>query len=454
VKKITKHLDTFLVPDYFSDRYMEQSLGVSFGLYCCKENQMANAQRIDPDLKFIREIGTAGGDNLKKCYQCATCSVVCNLSPDNKPFPRKEMIMAQWGRSEELMRDPDVWMCYQCNDCSTYCPRNARPGDVLAAIRSYTYKSYSFPSFMGKALAYPAMLPVLLLIPALILLACIFMFAPRTADGEFLFMTGGVIDFNVFLPHSSVDALFVTGNILIFIFAAVGFLRFWKMMRKGAEPKQISFLRALAGTLKDILSHAHFFECDANQQRAQGHILLLIGFIGAMITTGMVFIFIFIPHYLGLLGLEQFHSVFALPLNLPHPVKFLGAISGLLLVLGGSLLIFRRWVNKDQVGASGYTDNLFLYMLFLVGLTGMLSWLMRVAGSPMLAYSSYFIHLLVVWFLLWYMPYSKFAHMIYRTLALVHARMMGRTARRTKHEIWEKQGYHLLAGADKNKVWS
>ena len=67
--------------------------------------------------------------------------------------------------------------------------------------------------------------------------------------------------------------------------------------------------------------------------------------------------------------------------------------------------------------------------MFLVGLTGMLSWLTRLTGIPMLAYVNYFIHLLCVYFLLWYMPYSKFAHMIYRTLALVHAKQIGREPR-------------------------
>jgi len=386
---------------------------------------MAGARVLEPDVTLIREVREAGGDTFKKCYQCATCSVICNLAPGERPFPRKEMLMAQWGRRDELMADPDLWMCHQCGDCTTYCPRGARPGDVLAAIRSYAYRYYAFPSFMGKALASKAALPLLVLAPIALLLTLMLAFAPVGPDGRFQFLTSEITDFNLFLPHSSVDALFVLGNIIVFLFAAIGFMRFWKALGRGSDRK-ISFVSGLIATIKEFIPHTLFKDCDQNHPRATAHMILFLGFIGAMITTGAIFVFVFIPHYLHLLGLDSISSWFDVPINLPHPVKIIGALAGTALVVGSAMLLFRRWGNRDGVGANGYSDYFFLYVIFATGLTGMLAWLIRAANGGLTAYVIYFIHMVFVFMLLWYMPYSKFAHMIYRTMALTHAKMIGR----------------------------
>ncbi len=58
---------------------------------------MPSPEFVEPDLKFIAEINSDSGLDLKKCYQCATCSVACTIAHDDHPFPRKEMIYASWG---------------------------------------------------------------------------------------------------------------------------------------------------------------------------------------------------------------------------------------------------------------------------------------------------------------------------------------------------------------------
>ena len=109
---------------------------------------MAETITLEPDLGFIKDVSKLGGGDLKKCYQCATCSVACKISPDNKPFPRKEMIAASWGLKDRLVADYDVWLCHNCGDCTTLCPRGAKPGDVMGAIRAYAVKAYSKPAFL------------------------------------------------------------------------------------------------------------------------------------------------------------------------------------------------------------------------------------------------------------------------------------------------------------------
>ncbi len=389
---------------------------------------MAEPRLLEPDLELIKDIRQTSEGNPKRCMQCASCSVVCNLSPDERPFPRKEMVMAQWGWTDGLLRDPDVWLCYQCNDCSAFCPRGAKPGDVLAAIRAYIYKNFAVPSFMGKALANPRALPVLLIVPILILIACIALTAPQAA-GSYKFMTGSVIDFDLFVPHRTVDALFVFGLTFVYIIALVGFIKFWKILKSSGIESKISFISALFRTIKDILSHSTFYNCDINKTRATSHVLVFAGFACSFIATSLVFVLIFIPHYLTEWNIYGLYILPWPPVEFPSIIKIFGGIGGIAIIIGGILMLVRRWKNSEDVGTGGYADYLFLYIIFFTGLTGRLSWLFRIAGSAYPAYGSYFIHLVLVFFLLFYLPYSSFAHMVYRTLALVYAHGIGRTVK-------------------------
>ncbi len=365
--------------------------------------------KLEPDSAFIKELRRAGGDSLKKCYQCAMCSVVCDLSQNGAVFPRKEMIWAQWGLKERLMSDPHVWLCHQCNDCTAHCPRGAKPGDVLAAVRSGVFRSFAFPSFMGRALASPAALPFLMLVPVLVLLGIIlpnegigFTNPPPTG----LHPSGGY--FANFLPHGLLEMLFIGGNVFIFALAALGLVKFWKGLKSTAGGGQ-GFIPSMIQTVMEILSHGKFRKCEANSSRSWAHLLVFYGFFGAMATAGLA---VFDMMVLG-------HNP---PIPLFHPIKILGNLSSAALVVGCLALMFRKIADREKAGADKYTDWLFLLVLFGVSLTGVLVQVCRQAGPYEFAYIIYFIHIALVFFLLWYAPYSKFAHMFYRTLALAYVK--------------------------------
>ena len=67
---------------------------------------MGNLILVEPDTELIRDVMEAGGGDLKKCFQCATCAATCSLSSEESTFPRKQMLLAQWGMKKELLKDP------------------------------------------------------------------------------------------------------------------------------------------------------------------------------------------------------------------------------------------------------------------------------------------------------------------------------------------------------------
>ena len=385
---------------------------------------------IEPDLAFIRSLRAAGGESLKKCYQCATCSVTCELSPVDAPFPRKEMLWAQWGLKDRLLADPDVFLCYQCNDCSQRCPRGARPGDVLAAVRAAVYERFSFPGFMGKALSNPNAMLALFLVPVLVLTGLL---ALQHAGGELgfwghlgeVFAADHVI-YHHFLAHGLLEMLFLAGNLFIFLLAAIGFWRYYDNLRRhhgGAV--QLTFVQAVVATVKEIVFHKRFTQCGQNRPRTYAHVMVLFGFLGAAATAGLALIYMLV--WMARNPGQAFDG-----LTMTNPIKWLGIASGVAMIAGSVLMIRRRRANADDVGANGFADQLFLWMIFIVAASGMATWLLRLAGIPLLAYPVYFGHLIVVFFLLWYMPYSKFSHMIYRALALAFTHQTARVEPRPK----------------------
>ena len=109
-------------------------------------------------------------------------------------------------------------------------------------------------------------------------------------------------------------------------------------------------------------------------------------------------------------------------------------LGGIALVVGCLLAIRDRRSGQKDAPVSTRLDWIVLWLLLIVGATGLLTEILRyvaesggVEGLVYTAYAVYFVHLVVVFDLLVYLPYSKLAHVVYRTVALVYAEYSGRS---------------------------
>ncbi len=371
---------------------------------------MADATVVKPDLDFVKGVIAAGGESLKKCYQCATCSVVCNVAPDKNPFPRKEMVWAQWGLKEKFVGNPDVWLCHQCNDCTAYCPRGAKPGEVLGAIRKQTIQQYSAPSFMVNLVNNRKFMPILFLLPA-VLFYIILNIAGTWGIPE------GEIVFSKFFSIHLVDPIFAIAFFIGIGVGVIGIKKFWADMKQANGVHSGDLKGSVIGTIKDILGHQKFKICDVSSDRFTSHLLVFYSFIALAITTALA------VFYLYVLGIESPYSFGKGTL-----IKLLGNIGAIALIAGVLLMISNRFKNEEKLGLGSYFDWLLIGIIGIVAVSGFLAQLTRVAGVAALAYPIYFIHLVFVFSLFIYLPYSKLAHLFYRSTALCFNKYSGREA--------------------------
>ncbi|MBI9081947.1 MAG: quinone-interacting membrane-bound oxidoreductase complex subunit QmoC [Desulfobacterales bacterium] len=376
---------------------------------------MAETYFVEPDIGFINELTNLGAGDLKKCFQCATCSVACPISPDNKPFPRKEMIAASWGLKDRLLGNADIWLCHNCGDCSTLCPRGAKPGDVLAAIRMYAIGEYGTPKAVAKAVADPKKLPLLLAIPAIAFIIV------GLITGLLDFTPGGdEIAHGHFFSTWLVDIFMIPASIWTVAVFALGIKRFLadihaNALLEGKTDKETidprGFIEALIRIIPTIIKHDKFNECGENRDRATAHMMVLFGFIGLFIVTSIFFVVLYV---------FQIHG----PYSQLNPVKWLANVAGVSLVIGSCLMIRNRLAKKDEV--TTYADWQLIGLALALGATGMLAEMTRLADMAGISYFIYFLHLVFVFSLFVYLPFSKLAHLVYRTLAMAYAEYAGR----------------------------
>jgi quinone-modifying oxidoreductase subunit QmoC len=289
----------------------------------------------------------------------------------------------------------------------------------MNVIRSMSIVHFSRPAFLAAAAQSPSRIWMLFLIPVIIIAAVIMGLAGGPA---FRFLSGPIV-FSRMMPVPAIDVVFIPAIAFAVVTALLSILGFLRSLAVeyphtgGGE----SLPTAIMGTVLDMFSHRKFFECTSNKSRAGAHALVMYGFIGLVITTTLVGIL----YYMDQFGMDAQVS----PYDFFHPVKVLGNVSGTLVFLGCSVMLARR-MSSDKSGKATAFDWTFLWALFMTVITGFGSQVLRVFDLAIPAYGIYYVHLVLVFFLLAYMPYTKMGHMLFRAVAMIYARWSGRAAGR------------------------
>ena len=387
---------------------------------------------LKPDIDFSRKLLEAGGDSLKKCYQCATCAVACPMAPANAPYPRKEMVWASWGLKDNLKNDVDIWLCHNCGNCSDLCPRGANPADVMSAARNVVYQDLVAPKAVGSLMSKPSGLPILFARPALLWLLVWWIRAGFTNGNWFPTRADGSIVFgDIFYGDYTIDPIFMLTFFAALFIIGRGAYKLWQAFKPEGSvavigPKKCWLCHLWDVLVEEIIFANHFDDCQDGPKTGQithsrrvGHTILVWAFCLLAFVTAVV--------ALGHWGGKVIPAIeITTPLKPLNIIKLIANLGAFLLVGGLAILTFRRIFEKQDTHKSNYYDWYLLGVIWAVALTGIFAQIFRLAQTAECAFFIYYLHLVFVWMLFAYLPWSKLGHLVYRTVALVYVRMYGR----------------------------
>ncbi len=367
---------------------------------------------VDPG--FMTELARYGASDISACFNCGNCSAACSLSDQGAVFPRKFIRYAQLGMEDRLAASKEMWLCYYCADCSATCPRQAEPGEFVAAARRYIISQYD-PTTLARRL-----------------------YTSKTFAACFLLTIGGILALVMLAGYGSMPTkalklgsfinvryIHYTGQTVMIIAGIIALLSLVTMVSRlnkalggsanDAVPLQdddgnrSSFWTALKSAVYEGFAQTRFGRCDIEPEpwylrRRFVHLSIMWGFLGLLATTG-----------LDLLFKEPFSQV-----PIYYPMRLLGTVAGLLVLYGTSVALINRIIQPNKYAShSMLSDWLFLVLLWGVTLTGFFVEIsVYLPLGSVGEYVVFLVHVVGAMMLVLLLPFTKFAHAILRPVAL------------------------------------
>ena len=338
---------------------------------------------------------------LTICNACRYCDGFCAV------FPAMTRRLAFGKADVNFLAN----LCHNCGACLHAC-QYAPPHEfavnvpqAMAKVRLDTYTEYAWPSALGALYKRNGLTLSLALAAGL----AVFLVLAAAMQGS-LWQSVPQGNFFAIFPHNLMVAMF--GPVFLFAIAAltVGARNFWREERPGPS-SSTAVAEAMSHALRlTYLDGGHGDGCNDEddrftQRRRLFHHFAFYGFLLCFAATIVATLY----HYV--FGWIAPYSFTSLP-------KLLGTVGGAALVIGTCGLF---WLNVRrhplaQDIAQRPMDRGFIALLFVTAVTGLVLMLVRSTQALPVALS---VHLGAVMALFLTLPYSKFAHGVYRSAALL-----------------------------------
>jgi quinone-modifying oxidoreductase, subunit QmoC len=359
------------------------------------------AIRVKPEL--IDNLVLFGAEDVQMCYHCGDCSAVCPHTDEIFRFPRKSMRSLQMGLERKIENSLEPWLCYYCGQCSEQCPREAHPGETMMSLRRWLISRYDFTGIARQF--FKSRTIEILAIALVALLTGGFLLYYGFTNGSISVYDGP----NAFLPSHFIHKFDLIIGLVLLLFLVVNAARMWLFTIE----KNVKTHILLWYYIKHLyLFPWHFFtqkryaECEAKRSSRIYmpwiiHLGLMLGYV-IMLVLVMIF----------LVGLQSGPNIY-------WPIHIFGYLASIGLI-AGSVYFIRSRLTKSyiQYQKSHSTDWAFVILLLIITISGIFQHLFHRTGLLMAANITYIIHLMAVVPWLLRMPFSKWAHLVYRPLAM------------------------------------
>lgn len=374
------------------------------------------------DTGLLADLQKFGAADVTACFSCGNCTAICPLADNDATFPRRVIRYAQVGMKDDLLGSKELWTCYHCGLCSESCPTEADPGEFMATARRYAVASYD-PTGLARILYTRPVLGTAIAV----LVAAFF--------GTFMLTAGGLGNQDTtqlalfdFVPEGLIHWTGIGVMVLLVLAGVIGIVR---MMRQVARRDGESLATTVHGreawgrTLRaawdsigvESLGQKRFRDdCHDDQpveplyrRRWVLHALSIWGFLGLFVAT------------ISDWGLALLHvKATGTPVPIWYPTRLLGTVAGLALMYGVTMFMVgrrRRW--SASAATSTGSDWMLLALLWITGATGFLIEVaLYLPPAPAWGYWVFLLHVSVAMELMLLLPFTKFAHVMYRPVAL------------------------------------